>query len=112
MIPFLLIRLGAPDPHGFIAQVPVEVLFADVPTARAAQVPVEVVAGALGTLRAAQVVVEVLRSMHCIIPGPPTVPVSVCPPVDLTGVASGGCVEVVDFTGTASGGCAAAVDPL
>lgn len=112
MIPFLLFRLGAPNPHGFIAQVPVEVLFADVPAIRAAQVPVEVASGALGTYFQAQLVVEVLRSMHCIIPGPPKVPVSVCPPVDLTGVASGGCVATGEFTGTASEGCVSAVDPL
>lgn len=114
MIPYLLMQLGAPNPHGFIAQVPVEVALTTPGTVRTAQLPVEYAYGALGTFRSAELVVEVLRKMHCVTsnPIPPGPPVSTCPPVNLTGTATGGCVEEVDFTGTAAGGCVAAVDPL
>ena len=77
MIPLLLIRLGVRNPHGFIAQVPVEVVRAATNTARLAQVPVEVLRGASGTVRIAQMAVEIIKPFNCETnPQPPGVVIS------------------------------------
>lgn len=82
-----------------IGQVLVEPQLSVASTTRIGQVVVEPQWQADTTnVRVGQVIIEVLRTAHCVIVPPVLPPQSVCPPVD--------------FTGTATGGCVAAVDPL
>ncbi|HZI93232.1 MAG TPA: hypothetical protein VFE84_03240 [Patescibacteria group bacterium] len=93
MIPALLFRLAAPNPHGFLAQVPLEVLLATPGTAREAQLVLEVQRGVLGTMRSAQVVIEVLRTAGCqVAPPPPQPPGPLCPPLGSPAAVDTGCI--------------------